>query len=111
MPKKRYSKPHDRIVNFRLTDEQYAVLVSTCAVTGDSISQVARTALLQRLNHDTETSPAAKSLDQTLANLDLTCQRVTMSMDMLGESIRELIDVTARSRDREIAACGAGAAG
>jgi hypothetical protein len=79
-------KPRKRLVNFRLTQEEYERLAAVCAQKGaPSISDFARSAILRTV--ELESSPAGALnnrlayLDQRLAQLEAGLRRLARAGD------------------------------
>ncbi len=82
-------RPRKRLVNFRLTQEEYERLAAVCARKGvPSISDFARSAILRTVEMECNPEGAFQShityLDQRVAQLEAGLQRLARAADSLG---------------------------
>jgi hypothetical protein len=87
-------KPRRRLVNFRLTQEEYDRLAAVCARKGvPSISDFARSAILRTVEIECTPEGACHShiarLDQRVAQLEASLRGLTRAADSLGRAARQ----------------------
>lgn len=89
MPKLLLPNPRTRIINFRVTDQEYDRLLSACAIAGgNSLSEFARRTVLIVAN-DTATPDGGvvsrlENLDEKLARLDGSVGELVHWLKALG---------------------------
>ena len=85
MPKVLLSASRSRVVNFRLTEQEYLDLRRVCSMSGHNLSDFARTAVLEFA----QVQPLAEgSLRRQFMNLDEKLSRVIDSLDRI-EPVRK----------------------
>ncbi len=83
--------PRNRLVNFRLSEEEFETLKSSCSSHGArSISDFARSSVLRRL----EETPGVASVPHQLARLD-------HKVSELGSRVGELVQLLEMGQDAE----------
>ena len=74
-----FHKPRTRLVNFRLTEEEYETLKTAAESRGArSISDFARAAILSSVaTHESGTNGHASGIDRKLEDLNIAVERLT----------------------------------
>jgi uncharacterized protein (DUF1778 family) len=91
MPKT-FSKPRSRVVNFRLTEQEFESILAACQRHGHNLSDFARNAVLDFAARSSAGGPVAvhmTSLDLKLAQLDDTFSHLVENIEHLNNRIAE----------------------
>lgn len=96
MPKMLLPNTRTRIINFRVTDQEYDCLLSACAISrGNNLSEFARRAVLSVAN---DTAAPEGGLASRLVSLDERLARLDSSV---GELLHSLKALELRTRNPE----------
>ena len=87
-------KPRNRLVNFRLTDEEFVYLREACAAQGArSISDFARSAVLRQADRSAPASDSPST--QSLAELQSMMAQLEARVGQLVQQVDSVIPMTA----------------
>lgn len=89
-------KPRNRLVNFRLTEEEFVHLRDACVAQGArSISDFARSAVLRQAENPSANSANDRPSTQSLAELHLMMATLEARMGKLGQQVDAVTPVAA----------------
>lgn len=96
-------KPRNRLVNFRLTEEEFVLLRDACMAQGArSISDFARSAVLRQADRSSAPRPAADfDMPSTQSLAELTSMMLQLQ-DRVGQLVQQ-VDAVAPSTNEQVA--------